>query len=281
MSGKLFFNYARRDAEFVRKLSNDLNILGFTFWVDTVQISGGEAWIDEITKAIQECSAMITVISPDAITSKWVQRELALAMNHDKPIIPVINRSTHIPPGISSIFGNIPSVDFSNGDYDDKLLVLLKLLKQILSLAVITPDLPYESDTSGKYLFISYAREENRFVYKLDDDIKQRCFNTWIDKDDVRSGDDWLERIGKAIENCHALLAIISPISLKSRWVRREMHLADKKEKQILPLKYKKSDLPIWYEFCFSELQWEDFTSGSYDENFKRLIASLELVFRL
>ena len=48
---KVFFSYARADAEFVLKLANDLRSAGISLWIDQLDITPGERW-DSVWKML-------------------------------------------------------------------------------------------------------------------------------------------------------------------------------------------------------------------------------------
>lgn len=57
----------------------------------------------------------------------------------------------------------------------------------------------------------------------------------WRDEKWLAPGDDWAAEITKAIRTSLAVVLLISPASNESRWVRREVCLADTFKKRILP----------------------------------------------
>ncbi len=128
---------------------------------------------------------------------------------------------------------------------------------------------------TGK-IFISYARNDVNFAQKLNTNLERKGILTWIDQLGIRSGEDWPERIAIAIEECHAMLVVLSPDSVASKWVQRELAYADQHGKRVLPLLYKPCKLPRAFQLRFSNVQRADFTSGGYDTNLTALLGSLQ-----
>ena len=58
--------------------------------MDRVYINGGEHWPRKIQHAIDACAVFIVVLSPDSVTSEWVQNECLYALHMKKLVIPVI-----------------------------------------------------------------------------------------------------------------------------------------------------------------------------------------------
>ncbi|MBZ0277474.1 MAG: toll/interleukin-1 receptor domain-containing protein, partial [Anaerolineae bacterium] len=63
---------------------------GFTVWVDEARLSPSVRWWKTIEENIESSAALIVVMSPDAVESDWVEREILLAENLKRPIYPVL-----------------------------------------------------------------------------------------------------------------------------------------------------------------------------------------------
>jgi hypothetical protein len=75
-------------------------------------------------------------------------------------------------------------------------------------------------------IFISYTHADGTFVQRLIDGLQQSGLRPWIDKLDLRGGDSLIQKIGSAISASTYMLAIISPRSVRSKWVNEELSLA-------------------------------------------------------
>ncbi len=65
---------------------------GVPVWFSASNILGAQQWHDEIGAALARCDWYIVLLSPDAVDSKWVKRELFYALENDaynNRIIPV------------------------------------------------------------------------------------------------------------------------------------------------------------------------------------------------
>ena len=51
---------------------------------------GGETWWDKIIEELTARDVFIIVLSPDAMNSIWVRREINVALNENKYIIPLL-----------------------------------------------------------------------------------------------------------------------------------------------------------------------------------------------
>jgi formylglycine-generating enzyme required for sulfatase activity len=68
---------------------------------------------------------------------------------------------------------------------------------------------------------------------------------------------------------------------MASRWVQREISFADAEGKRILPLIHRQCEQPRWFRLRFGNVQWVDFSEGSYETNLAELLASIEQVLAL
>lgn len=85
------------------------------------------------------------------------------------------------------------------------------------------------------HVFISYNRQDRAYVEQLATFLQEQLFNVWFDAR-IAPSDEWWDRIEDAIEQCGAFIIIMTPAAHKSKWVKREMLLADKLGKPVFPL---------------------------------------------
>ena len=119
----LFISYSQKDSEFVHRLADDLRTAGYSVWVDVSGLRGGQEWAREIDKAVRGCDTFILIISPDSMASRWVSKETLLAMDLEKPVVPVMWREAERPMHLV----DIQYVEF-RGAYDDAMQELYEAL---------------------------------------------------------------------------------------------------------------------------------------------------------
>ena len=99
-------------------------------WVDWRQIQGGEIWQQEIFNGIERSEFLIVALSPPAVQSEWVQREVNMAREQGKIILPVMAvdalKELGETPALSWIL-DIQFVDFTN-HYEEAFPRLLEAL---------------------------------------------------------------------------------------------------------------------------------------------------------
>lgn len=86
----VFISYSTKDSEYVYKLSDELERLGFSVWFSAEEINYGQKWFEAISQAIEACGAVIVVMTSNSVKSIWVEKEIHLALKYDKPIFPFL-----------------------------------------------------------------------------------------------------------------------------------------------------------------------------------------------
>jgi hypothetical protein len=100
---KLFLSHSSTDDPFVRDLHAALADHGQPGWIDSRQLRGGDPLWSEIERAIEAASALAVVVSPAALQSKCVGKELrhALELREQRgkeqfPVIPLALDGTRL-----------------------------------------------------------------------------------------------------------------------------------------------------------------------------------------
>jgi hypothetical protein len=125
------------------------------------------------------------------------------------------------------------------------------------------------------HVFISYSRDDETFVLKLVEEFEKRGIEAWIDQGYIVSGEAWRRQIVEAIDQSTAVIFVISPESVQSKYVLKEIEIAESADKKIIPLVYQQADFPPDIRFILTGLQQFDFTKGNYEKNIDRLMGDV------
>ena len=112
MSPEVFISYAAKDRNRVLSLVKRLRDAGVTVWIDQAGIDVSTMWSQEIVNAIRDCKVMLLSISPHSTESENVVKELALASERKKPIIPVYLEPSNIPGTMEYQLAGIQRVEY-------------------------------------------------------------------------------------------------------------------------------------------------------------------------
>ncbi len=86
----LFLSHSHTDRANAHRLADDLRDAGYEVWIDAVNIPASSLWADEIAQGVKESSHFLALWSPHAAKSEWVGKEIDMAEEHGKPIIPLL-----------------------------------------------------------------------------------------------------------------------------------------------------------------------------------------------
>ena len=85
----IFISYSSKDREQADLLTELLASAGLSVWIDKSAIEVSTSWSKEIVQAINECKAFIVLLSPNSIVSNNVIKEVSLASEKRKKILPL------------------------------------------------------------------------------------------------------------------------------------------------------------------------------------------------
>jgi hypothetical protein len=85
----VFLSYSSKDRDVADRLSQDLATAGVRVWSDRALLPGAD-WQSEISRALEEAAAVIVIISPASLESRFVQNEWSIALGSSKRVIPVL-----------------------------------------------------------------------------------------------------------------------------------------------------------------------------------------------
>ena len=93
---EVFLSHANQDRAMTQRLAEVLARHGVPVFFSPQNILGAQQWQNEILKALQRCDWFAVLLSPQAISSMWVKREVAFALQdprYEDRIIPLTYRS--------------------------------------------------------------------------------------------------------------------------------------------------------------------------------------------
>ena len=130
-------------------------------------------------------------------------------------------------------------------------------------------------------VFLSHTHDDKEFVRRLARDLDNQGIETWLDESEIKFGDSLIEKIRAGLDRVDFVAVVLTPKSVASEWVKREVDVAMTQEIQgkrvkVVPIMYKKCELP---GFLLGKY-YADFTEDSdYNKVFSRLVTHLGVVF--
>ncbi len=117
---ELFLSHSAKNRKFATGLADCIRDHGIPVWYSKTNIRGSTEWHDEIGEALRRCDWLAVVLSPAAVTSEWVKRELLFALQekqYRKHIVPVFYRTCDYT-ALSWTLRNIEYVDFRGNHHN-------------------------------------------------------------------------------------------------------------------------------------------------------------------
>jgi formylglycine-generating enzyme required for sulfatase activity len=125
---QIFVSHARQDAAFAHRLADDLRHHSWEIWIAPDSIRPGEGWVSAINRGLAESGIFVLLLTPNAVSSAWVQRETdaAIGLQHQDEIrlIPLEVQAVSAPP----LWRAYQWISFQNS-YQDGLEQLLRELQ--------------------------------------------------------------------------------------------------------------------------------------------------------
>ena len=75
----IFISHSSKNDDVVKRLREILELEGFLLWVDSREFTGGDILEDTLQEKIKTAKSFIILLSIEALSSEWVQKELKLA----------------------------------------------------------------------------------------------------------------------------------------------------------------------------------------------------------
>ena len=122
-------------------------------------------------------------------------------------------------------------------------------------------------------IFLSHSATDRRFARRLADVFDSHTLPYWYSQRHIVGARQWHDEIGRALGRCNWFVLVLSPASVKSKWVKHELLFALEQEaydNHIVVLNLKPANFKK-LSWTLSQSQWVDFTRG-FDRGCKALL---------
>jgi hypothetical protein len=104
-------------------------------------------------------------------------------------------------------------------------------------------------------VFISYADRDESLARKVTNGLKQAGLKVWYEGDEILPGENWADKIAKALRESDAMVVLLTQDALHSNRVRRDIEFA------LGTKKYKERLIPVMVgtsanDFVTSNFPW-------------------------
>lgn len=129
-------------------------------------------------------------------------------------------------------------------------------------------------------IFLSHSSNDKDVVEAIGSWLSKKGYSVWLDKWCLSAGDSLVEKIGEGLESSDKLVVFLSPDSVDSNWVKKEvatglvLELAEEKglgEKFVIPTLLKTCKTPI----MLRDKLYANFTNKSFETACEELLAGI------
>jgi len=100
-------------------------------------------------------------------------------------------------------------------------------------------------------LFLSHSSRDRAFILRLVKVLESNGIPYWYSATHIKGAKQWHDEIGKALRQCNWFLVVLTPDSVRSQWVKRELLFA------LDEARYRGRIIPLLYKSCkYSRLSW-------------------------
>jgi hypothetical protein len=120
---KVFLSYAHADRTLAQKVALGLKREGFDVWENLIDIFPGENWADKIAQALRESEAMVVLLTPNSLSSPYVNSEISYALGskaYKGRLIPVVVGSPDSLPELPWILKRLQMIQIPKRGKQDE-----------------------------------------------------------------------------------------------------------------------------------------------------------------
>jgi len=137
-------------------------------------------------------------------------------------------------------------------------------------------------------IFLSHSTIDGELANYICESFESRGLSCWIAPRNIRPGEDWASSITNAISEADVFFILYSKHSIKSSQCAKEIGIADRKKKYIIPYKIDDTEPEGAFDYYLTGCQWFiiDPSTGEYKmdelcDAIKGVILQKEAVFFL
>ena len=122
-------------------------------------------------------------------------------------------------------------------------------------------------------VFLAHSSRDRKFGVRLADVVRGHGVPVWYSESNIVGARQWHDEIGRALNRCDWFVLILSPSSVKSRWVKHELLYAlnePRYDAHIVPVLYQKCD-PVELSWTLNSFQAVDF-GGRFSSGCEELL---------
>ncbi len=133
-----------------------------------------------------------------------------------------------------------------------------------------------DDPTGPTRVFLSYSRRDAAAASRLARDLEASGWDVWMDTEDIAGGESWRRSIVDALQSVHAVILVVSPNSMISSNVERELTIADDEGTPVFPVMVAATDLVSGFKYLLAGVQITDISGAAYADGVARVVHAIE-----
>jgi hypothetical protein len=129
-----------------------------------------------------------------------------------------------------------------------------------------------------RHIFLSYSRKDSAEADKLEQRLRAQGLPIWVDRHGGIESGNWKDRVTAGLNHARALIVLLTPASLESSAVRKEMAFASRKSVPIIPVQLKEipeEEIPDWFTLDYDELHRHMIDPTRYEEGVTNIVNAI------
>ena len=121
--------------------------------------------------------------------------------------------------------------------------------------------------------FLSHSSKDRGFAEKIAAVLRDHGVPVWYSATNIVGATQWQDEIGEALARCDWFIVVLSPHSIKSKWVKRELQYAldeSRYDNRIIPISYKPCNHKN-LSWALGTFEWVDFRT-SFEKGCRNLL---------
>ncbi len=169
MEYDIFISYSRDDSAIVNTFVQQLEAAGYKVWIDKTGIYTGTRFKSVLVQAIEDSKVFLFFSSKGANASPWTAKEVAIAVDRKKTIIPIKLDSTRYNRDVEFDLIGLDYVDYlDKSNRNEEFNKLLRSLEIIFDRKPIDSLVPrIKTDETKEKKFASFLKNHRRWVIPL------------------------------------------------------------------------------------------------------------------
>ena len=125
----VFISYSSADTDTANRIAVSLNALNYPVWYADSSIMAGESIADRVGEALTRSDTLVILLSNSSISSRWVRRELNVALmdqlaGQDVVLVPVVIEPCPVP----AVLRNVRAIDMRPERFQQGFIELIEFL---------------------------------------------------------------------------------------------------------------------------------------------------------